>query len=136
MWIYEIDSGRISRAGALLAVGYSGAPGAVNDASKTNIPDVGPLPEGFYTLGTPIPMEQKVGAYAIPLIPDLENQMYGRSGFFMHGDNTKMNQSASKGCIVAPLFARERVGQGIADDNRLQAIKNLAGPEPEQWSVT
>jgi hypothetical protein len=32
--------------------------------------------------------------------------MFGRSGFFIHGDNQAMNHTASEGCIILPHAAR------------------------------
>jgi hypothetical protein len=37
--------------------------------------------------------------------------MFGRSGFFCHGDNPAENQTASDGCIVAARPIREIVAQ-------------------------
>jgi len=135
-WLYEIANGRMSRGGNLLAKGYSGNGDGLNNPLMIAVKDHGPLPVGFYTIGEPIPHEPKVGAYALPLIPDGANEMFGRSGFFIHGDNQKLDNSASDGCIVLPLFARQRIGLGIATDNTLQVISALPGPSPEEWSIT
>jgi len=76
----------------------------------TNIPDVGPLPIGTYTIGQPY-NDSEVGIFALPLTPDPSNEMFGRSKFRIHGDNPKENQSASKGCIVAPRFVRNLIAE-------------------------
>ena len=134
-WLYEIESGRMSRGGKLLAKGYAGAPGYVNDPTKTSIKNCGPLPIGFYTIGPPYD-NPKTGPYTMDLIPDAANQMFDREDFRIHGDNHEMNQSASEGCPVQPLFARKQIGMGLATDNTLQVIAALPGPPPEEWNVT
>ncbi len=43
------------------------------------------------------------------LQPDPHNQMFGRSGFFMHGDSLAHPGQSSEGCIVMPEDVRELV---------------------------
>jgi hypothetical protein len=47
---------------------------------------------------------------SIRLQPDNSTDVCGRSGFFMHGDNS--TGVASEGCIVMPLAVRQRIGAG------------------------
>jgi hypothetical protein len=47
-----------------------------------------------------------LGPVALPLTPDPGNEMFGRSAFFVHGDNAQMNHSASCGCIILPREVR------------------------------
>lgn len=117
----------------MLAVGYSGNGLGLNNPAMTNVKDCGPLPAGYYSIGSPI-NDEVAGNYALPLTPDATNEMFGRFAFFCHGDNPQMNHSASDGCIVLPLFARNRIGE--SGDNNLQVIASLNGPPPEEWSVT
>lgn len=111
---YEQSSGNIfDPSGAMLGVCYAGGncgnnPEGVNDPQYQTVHQIGPLPVGLYTLGTPED-SPKLGPFAIPLIPDPANIMFGRSGFYCHGDNAQMNQSASEGCIVADRAIREVV---------------------------
>lgn len=72
-------------------------------------PGVGPLPCGWYTLGDPIPQHPRVGHYAIPLIPDAGNEMFGRSGFFIHGASMNPAKAGqeSHGCIIASFPVRQ-----------------------------
>mmetsp|Transcript_128269 Transcript_128269/g.251262 ORF Transcript_128269/g.251262 Transcript_128269/m.251262 type:complete len:177 (+) Transcript_128269:88-618(+) len=58
--------------------------------------NVGPLPQGGYTLGN---METFKGMpYCYQLYPDSSNNMCGRSGFLIHGGGCSGNPS--EGCIV------------------------------------
>jgi hypothetical protein len=94
----------------LVATGYAGGncgkdPGGVNNPDLESVHDIGPLPRGVYTFGAPVDHTQ-LGPFAIPLIPDPSNNMYGRSGFYMHGD-TETPGCASDGCIVMPPGVRQ-----------------------------
>ena len=112
MWIYQQSSGKLwNNMGELICTGYAGGdagkrPDAVNNPKLENAKGVGPLPHGRYTFGIPVDHSQ-LGPYAIPLTPNLGNKMYGRGGFYMHGDNFNLNRSASDGCIIMPHDVRE-----------------------------
>lgn len=109
-------------AGLLMAYGYAGKAPYVNDASATNIPFKGPLPCGTYTFGVPIDKPESTGPFSIPLIPEPQNEMYGRDGFFMHGDSREFAgmQKASDGCPIFARFARESVNS--SPDRTLQVV--------------
>ena len=99
----------ISPDGTVIAVGYSGAPLAgKNNPAMQQVRDVGPIPCGKYSIGAP---EYTVdhGPYVLRLTPDPANEMYGRAGFLIHGDSIVAPGNASKGCVIMPRFARERV---------------------------
>ena len=130
MWIYEIVNGRLSRDNALLTSGYSGASGSVNDPTKTNLGFVGPIPEGQYTMAQPVDTEEH-GPYAIALIPDPANQMFGRYGFMMHGDSLQHPGQASDGCIIIARFAREYCWN--SEDHQLKVVAILPIAEETQW---
>ena len=108
---YEISTGRITafdstNTESFVGIGYSGNGPCINDPDKTWVKDHGPIPLGIYIIGAPEEHPESVGAYAIPLTPDPGNTMFGRSGFFAHGDNPQANHSASDGCIVTPRQIR------------------------------
>lgn len=93
--------------------GYAGAPGFVNRSSTDRIVGKGPLPRGVYFPN--VVHHPRFAAPAIRLDPWVENQMHGRSAFFIHGDNALGNQSASSGCIVLQRATRERIADAIRD---------------------
>jgi hypothetical protein len=122
-WTYEIASGRLySDSGELIGVGYSGAPSHKNDVTAQSLPDLGPIPEGWYTIGSPVDTVTH-GPYVLPLTPDPSNQMYGRSGFLMHGDSVVAPGTASEGCLIQARDVREQVG--TSTDHRLQVVAQL-----------
>ena len=111
MWTFEQSTGKLYNPdGTHVATGYSGG-----DCGKCNAwinsPDSqenhgGTIPQGIYHRGILVPHSQ-LGVDAIELIPDPSNTMFGRSGFFMHGDNQQLNDTASEGCIIMPHDIRE-----------------------------
>jgi hypothetical protein len=109
-WTYEQSTGRLySPDGAHVATGYAGGncgknPEGVNNHQLQSVPHIGPLPVGIYVAGDVV-QQSHLGPFAIPLIPAASNEMFGRSGFFMHGDTTPSG-NASEGCIIMPRAVR------------------------------
>lgn len=123
MWIYAQNSGQlISPTGGLMATGYSGAGEGKNNPTEEAVRNVGPIPEGFYDVQPPINSPTH-GPYALHLLPDAGNAMFGRSEFLIHGDSVERPGQASEGCIIVPRFARERIWD--SGDHRLQVVKEL-----------
>lgn len=109
-WTYQQSTGQLTDPnGNVVATGYSGHNGGINDPSQQSVPNVGPLPQGNYTIGPAHTPPDHLGPVALPLYPDPANEMFGRFGFFMHGDNQFMNHTASDGCLIFPLVVREQV---------------------------
>ena len=126
-WSYEITTGRLfDPAGALAGTGYAGGemglrPEAVNNPDYVDQRNVGPLPPGDYIMVWGI-HHPRLGPGAIELIPKPSNTMYGRGGFFMHGDNlAKPGQRAgSDGCIVQENTTR--AGADASEDRLLRVV--------------
>lgn len=91
-----------------IAAGYSGKGLMCNDPGATSMPRMGPIPEGAYHI-LPSRTHPTLGPVAIPLDPFPTNFMFGRSGFYIHGDNAKGDRSASEGCIILPRNVRDVV---------------------------
>lgn len=126
MWTFKQSSGEYLDPGlSVKIVGYSGgdcgrSPEGVNNPECESQRRVGPIPKGRYTISSPID-HPRLGAYVLFLTPDKDNEMFGRSGFAIHGDNKELNQSASEGCIIIPRLVREEVW--LSGDHRLQVIE-------------
>jgi len=120
-WTFEQVSGKLyGPEGDLIAIGYAGGncgenPEGVNNPDLQQMSQVGPLPCGKYKRGEVIEGSH-LGPFAIRLIPDPENKMFGRSGFFMHGDNSKGDRSASEGCIIMSRQVRNQFHDSIDDE--------------------
>ncbi len=83
---------------------------AKNNPAMQSVANRGPLPQGIYSIGTALPIGPgRTGKFVLPLTPDPANQMFGRFGFYLHGDNAAENFTASDGCIVLSLTIREAI---------------------------
>lgn len=124
-WIYEQATGRLmDPSGAIAATGYAGGncgknPEGKNNPAMQDCKAIGPLPVGRYTLSTP-QLQSHLGPFAIPLIPAPGNEMFGRSGFFVHGDSIEHPGAASEGCIIVPRTVRGAMWE--SNDHSLEVI--------------
>lgn len=105
---YEISTGTLRKDGVFLGVGYSGQPECKNDPNKCSVRCKGPIPPGLYGIGAPVDTMTH-GPYVLPLTPNPKNEMYGRSGFLIHGDSVVHPGTASEGCIILPRTVREAI---------------------------
>lgn len=108
MWTYRQTTGALSHNGVEVSVGYSGAGLGKNSPTFQNVHNVGPIPQGRYAIGEPYNTSTH-GPYVLRLTPDAANEMFGRSGFLIHGESLKAAGSASLGCIILPRLIRERI---------------------------
>ena len=125
MWTWKQKPGELLHNGEHVIFGYAGGncghnPEGKNNPAMQNVPKAGPLPQGKYKFGTPIP-QSHLGPFAIPLLPDPSNQMFGRSDFFVHGDTTPSG-NASEGCIILPRANRNEMAS--SPDNELEVIES------------
>lgn len=100
MYRYHQSTGVFERDGVTLFTGDAGHGAGVNNPSLQQQHNVGPLPQGRYTMLQFVAKATKTGLGTIRLQPDPANQMFGRSAFCIHGDNSAHNRSASTGCII------------------------------------
>lgn len=107
-WWYEQANGTLSQNGTIVASGYSGHGDGKNNPALQNVPDVGPIPVGSYSIGEPCDT-QTHGPYVLRLTPDAKNDMCGRAGFLIHGDSKEHPGTASHGCIILPRAVREQI---------------------------
>lgn len=117
MWTYEQKTGKLFNPdGNRVATGYAGGnggknPEATNNPDMQDVENMGPLPRGIYVMETPL-KQSKLGPFAIPLTPHPMNEMFGRRGFYMHGDTTPAG-NASHGCIIMPRIVRRQCWDSI-----------------------
>lgn len=105
MFLYAQISGTFYFDGKLIGIAYSGNNSGLNNPLWQGVKNHGPLPVGKYTI---VPAARPhLGPVVFSLLPDPENEMLGRSGFFCHWDNSAHDYTASDGCIVfrdMPVF--------------------------------
>ena len=88
-WTYHQGTGEmLDPAGELVEVGYSGAPWLPATARSPSRWRTGPVADGSYTI-EPAQDHERLGPVALPLTPAADNEMYGRSDFWIHGDNAE-----------------------------------------------
>lgn len=119
MFIYHQATGVLTHGTLALGTGYSGNGLQKNVPTSQSIEGHGPIPVGFYTIG-PVFDSPKLGPCVMALFPDTSNQMFGRSAFFLHGDDIANPGQGSDGCIVQGKAVRETVS--LSQDRRLQVI--------------
>ena len=129
MWTYVQKTGELLRDGLHVALGYSGfddpesGQQGKNNPELENVEDVGPIPVGKYSVGTPHDTLTH-GPFVLPLAPDPGNEMFGRSAFLMHGDSVVDPGTASRGCIIMSRAVRRQVA--ASGDKVLQVISGVA----------
>jgi Protein of unknown function (DUF2778) len=122
MWTYSQSTGVLTTADGtpLQPAGYAGNGLGKNNPAMQNVRDVGPLPQGFYTMAEMIEDDPITGPFSIVLVPDPTNDEFDRSGFRIHGDSLEHPGMASDGCIVQTRPNRLRVW--TSQDHRLQVV--------------
>lgn len=118
-WRYEQSTGNLTHAGAAAGHGYAGRGDHKNIPASQSVHGEGPLPQGWYSIG-PAFKHPHLGPLSMPLAADPGNTMFGRSGFYIHGDSIATPGWASHGCIVMPHDVRERIAE--SKDRRLQVV--------------
>lgn len=102
MYLEDHDRNRIT-----LGRGYSGQGTSINDPDSEGFGGRGPIPRGVWKVGSPID-SRTMGPHCIPLSP-IGHDAYHRSGFYIHGDNKRVDRSASTGCIIMPPHIRRAI---------------------------
>ena len=115
MWTYHQRTGHLFLHGHMIATGYSGAPGSVNDPDAETLHAKGPIPRGHYTIGLLEAHHGTKGPFVMQLTPR-GHSAHGRDHFLIHGDNTEVNHTASHGCIILPRDIRLKLGKSGVHD--------------------
>jgi Protein of unknown function (DUF2778) len=118
VWKYVQSNGQLFFNSDYVETGYSGSSEGRNDSSKECERNVGPIPRGYYNIGSE---RSNPTAVTLPLTADDPSYCNPtRDGFLIHGDNT--SGTASTGCIVIGRITRERIRD--SGDIRLRVVQN------------
>ena len=109
MFSYHQISGQLLRDGQPVAFGYSGHLEGRNNPAFQQVHNVGPIPQGLWSIEGPPFDSDDHGPFCLRLTPAPETRVFNRSGFLMHGDSKVHPGLASEGCIIMPRAAREQV---------------------------
>lgn len=130
-WRYNSRTGELTHDGIYVASGYAGHGEGVNNPSMQGVSSVGPIPTGTYRIERQ--QDNVTGGglrlrASMRLTPVPSNNMHGRAGFLIHGDNSRRNQSASEGCMIFDRDIRDQIGRSgdselIVEDPLI--IKNI-----------
>ena len=119
MRIWKQRAGELWSGDHCLAKGYSGHDVGVNNPDMETVPRVGPIPRGRYRL-VGLARDDHTGPYSILLVPEPGTDTHGRAGFRIHGDNARLNHTASEGCIILQLPIRRLLWE--SDDHDLEVV--------------
>lgn len=87
----------VDGAWVFIGTGYSGNGAGLNAHAHENEANVGPVPCGLWSLGHPYKDDHR-GENCFRLVA--QTYFGTRNGFLIHGDNEKLDHSASDGCII------------------------------------
>lgn len=124
MWTYAQKSGQLLQDGQLVGTGYSGFDNGKNNPAMQAVHDVGPIPQGEWTIVGPPANTPSHGPFVLTLQPADGTNTFGRAGFLMHGDSIDSPGTASHGCIIMPRTVREQVWN--SGDTDLEVVPDLA----------
>jgi hypothetical protein len=130
MWTYAQKTGELLQDGRHVASGYSGFDNGKNNPDMQALHDVGPIPQGEWTIVGPPVNTAEHGPYVLTLEPANGTNTFGRSGFLMHGDSIEAPGCASHGCVIMPRAVREQVWN--SGDRELQVVAIMATRDADQ----
>ena len=118
MWLYSQRDGELTHDGAFVGTGYSGKDTGRNNPALQDVVGVGPIPQGHYDIG-PSFAHPVLGPCVMQLTPTHYTDTFGRSGFYIHGDNAR--HDASHGCIILGPSIRHQIA--ASDDRELSVTE-------------
>ena len=122
-WSYAQKTGELRQDGEPVATGYSGAGAGKNNPDMERVPNVGPIPQGGWTIAGPPTNTADHGPYVLTLKPEADTRTFGRTGFLMHGDSIESPGCASQGCVIMPRAIREHVWK--SGDRELEVVAEI-----------
>ncbi len=119
-FVYSQKTGKLTLDGKEVGKGYSGHGEGKDNPDKEAVKNVGPILAGLWKIGEVFKHDTK-GPIVMRLTPD-GHAAHGRTGFLIHGDNPKMNGTASEGCIILDKKTRQAVAN--SGTTRLRVVKD------------
>ena len=121
-WTYAQETGELQQDGKHVATGYSGAGHGKNNPDMQEVHNLGPIPQGDWTIVGPPVNTADHGPYVLTLKPAADTPTFGRSGFLMHGDSKEspvawMRHPAPIRTRAGLEERRPRFGRGRRDPN-------------------
>ena len=129
-WTYAQKTGELQQDGKSVATGYSGSGPGKNNPELQQEHNVGPIPQGDWTIVGPPVNTAEHGPYVLKLTPSTDTPTFGRSGFLMHGDSKDSPGNASQGCVILPRAVRELVWK--SGDPDLEVVGEIPAKESDK----
>ena len=129
-WTYSQKTGELQQDGQHIATGYSGGGEGKNNPDMQSVRNVGPIPQGDWTIVGPPVNTAEHGHYVLRLTPRDETETFGRGGFLVHGDSKNAPGTASHGCVIMPRSVREQVWN--SEDRELQVVAEIPASNREE----
>lgn len=107
-WFYSQKTGILRHNDTIESCGYSGKGEGKNNPAAQFKHNFGPIPRGEYQIGSPHDTMEH-GPCVLQLLPSMDNKMFGRSGFLIHGDSLSAPGMASEGCVILNKATREAI---------------------------
>jgi Protein of unknown function (DUF2778) len=120
MWTYAQKTGVLRQNSRPAGTGYSGYDNGKNNPAMQAVANIGPIPQGSWTIVGPPFNSSDHGPYVLRLEPDAATHTFGRCGFLMHGDSVEAQGCASRGCIILPRTVRELIWK--SGDTALEVV--------------
>ncbi len=121
MWIWDQSAGELRRDGKTVSRGYAGSGRGLNNPAMQAAAGTGPIPRGRWRITELRLTGASTGPYTLVLVPCDGTDSCGRSEFRIHGDNTRLDHSASHGCIILPRAVREAIW--ASGDRELEVVE-------------
>lgn len=107
-WVYDVRKKSFTQNGEYkFNALYAGSEGYKDNPDLECEVNKGPLSRGKYKIGNPLARHPTAGRFVLRLTHYAGNNMCGRAGFLIHGDNG--HGTASNGCIVAIFDVRRKI---------------------------
>ena len=126
---YEQKTGKLRDSeGSVVAIGYSGSGEWKNNPEGQGMVDLGPIPQGVYTIEGPPVDTTRHGPFTLRLSPDEATRVsilsMGRNPdtFLCHGDSIEHPGTASEGCLILDRGTRNKLWENIAVDNTITVV--------------
>lgn len=120
MWTFRQTDGALIRDGAMVGEGYSGHGRGRNNPTLESHVEMGPIPRGRWKIQFPPYQSVNHGPLCMRLVPAVGTDVFGRSGFLIHGDSAEHPGQASLGCIVLARPIREQIAE--SGDSDLEVV--------------
>lgn len=110
-WAYKQSTGELTLNGAFEGTGYSGTGAGRNNPAEQEVHDIGPIPQGSYTIGPAYDEVPGLGPCVMHLDPIEGTNVFGRTAFRIHGDNAR--DDASHGCVILGPSIRHLIAASV-----------------------